>query len=110
MGLAQCIRFFLREGTVIATTFTCLARMCSKPSRVSGPPRALRKSRFMVLYSLLAMCERHDVNPESYLVDVLIRIQDQPKDKVADLLPHRWKETTGSAFTVERIASPRDGP
>jgi hypothetical protein len=43
----------------------------------------------MVLYSLLAMCERHDVNPEVYLADVLLRLQDQPKDTLAELLPHR---------------------
>ena len=35
--------------------------------------------RFMVLYSLIATCERHDVNPEVYLADVLLRIQDHPK-------------------------------
>jgi transposase len=64
--------------------------------------------RFMVLYSLLAMCERHDINPEVYLADVLIRIHDHPKDRVAELLPHRWKATAGSGFTVERIVAPAD--
>jgi hypothetical protein len=34
--------------------------------------------RFMVLYSLIATCERHDVNPEVYLADVLLRIQGYP--------------------------------
>jgi transposase len=62
--------------------------------------------RFMVLYSLLAMCERHDVNPEVYLADVLLRIQDQSKDDLAALLPHRWKETHGSGFVVERVVTP----
>jgi transposase len=62
--------------------------------------------RFMVLYSLLAMCERHDVNPEAYLSDVLLRIQDQPKDRLAELLPHRWKEARGSGFAVERVVTP----
>ena len=66
--------------------------------------------RFMVLYSLLAMCERHDVNPEAYLADVLLRVQDHPKTRVAELLPHRWKQTFGSGFTVERFVSSRDGP
>jgi transposase len=59
--------------------------------------------RFMVLYSLIATCERHDVNPEVYLADVLIRIQDHPKDRVAELLPHRWKLRHGSGFTVDQI-------
>jgi len=62
--------------------------------------------RFMVLYSLIATCERHDINPEVYLADVLIRIQDQPNDRVAELLPHRWKERFGSAFAVERVVTP----
>jgi transposase len=62
--------------------------------------------RFMVLYSLIATCERHDVNPEAYLADVLIRIQDQPVDRLAELLPHRWKETFGSGFAVERTVTP----
>jgi transposase len=64
--------------------------------------------RFMVLYSLIATCERHDVNPEAYLADVLLRIQDYPADRLVELLPHRWKKTFGSGFTVERIVTPAD--
>jgi transposase len=56
--------------------------------------------RFMVLYSLIATCERHGVNPEAYLADVLLRIQDHPKQRLAELLPHRWRETFGSGFTT----------
>ena len=48
-------------------------------------------ARLMVLYSLIATCERHGVNPETYLADVLIRIQDYPTSRIAELLPHRWK-------------------
>ena len=62
--------------------------------------------RFMVLYSLIATCERHDLNPEVYLADVLLRIQDHPKERLGELLPHRWKETFGSGFTVARIVTP----
>jgi transposase len=47
--------------------------------------------RFAVLYSLIATCEKNDVNPFDYLADVLIRIQDHSKARLADLLPHRWK-------------------
>jgi transposase len=64
--------------------------------------------RFMILYSLIATCERHDINPEAYLADVLIRIQDHPKERAADLLPDRWKETFGPAFTVSRTVTPAD--
>jgi transposase len=62
--------------------------------------------RFMVLYSLIATCERHDVNPEAYLTDVLLRIHDHPKERVGELLPHRWKSAFGSGFTVERTVEP----
>jgi transposase len=75
-----------------------------KNSLFFGNERAAR--RFMVLYSLIATCERHDVNPEVYLADVLIRLQDHPRDRVAELLPHRWKQTYGPGFTVERIVTP----
>jgi hypothetical protein len=64
--------------------------------------------RFMVLYSLIATCERHDINPEVYLADILLRIQDHPNACVSELLPHRWKDRFGSAFTVDRIVTPGD--
>lgn len=63
---------------------------------------------FMILYSMIATCLRHDVNPEAYLADVLIRIQDHPKDRVAELLPHRWKETFGSGFADAEDVVPSD--
>lgn len=51
--------------------------------------------RFMVLHSLIATCEKHGVNPVAYFTDVLMRIQDHPKLRVAELLPHRWRESFG---------------
>ena len=48
------------------------------------------------------------MNPEFYLADVLIRIQDHPKDHVAELLPHRWKVTFGSGFTSGRVETSAD--
>ena len=63
--------------------------------------------RFAILYSIVATCERHDVNPQIYLADVLLRIQDHPKSRIAELLPHRWKETFGSGFKVDRVENAR---
>jgi transposase len=51
--------------------------------------------RFAVLYSLIATCDKHGVNPIRYFTDVLIRIQDHPNNRVAELLPDRWKTTFG---------------
>jgi len=83
-----------------------IVALMRKNSLFFGNERAGR--RFMTLYSLIATCERHDVNPEVYLTDVLVRLQDHPADRVADLLPHRWKEAFGSGFTVERVVTPGD--
>ena len=43
------------------------------------------------LYSLVATCETHGVNPLEYLKDVLLRVQSHPKSKIAELLPSRWR-------------------
>jgi transposase len=81
-----------------------IVALLRKNSMFFGNERAAR--RFMVLYSLIATCERHDINPEAYIADVLLRIQDTPKNQLAQLLPHRWKENFGSAFTVTRTIEP----
>jgi transposase len=47
--------------------------------------------RAAVIYSLLATCKKHDVNPQAWLADVLARIPTHPARQVSDLLPHRWE-------------------
>jgi transposase len=63
--------------------------------------------RFAVLYSLIATCEKHGVNPVAYFTDVLIRIQDHPKSRVPELLPDRWKVTFGKS-AAEAASSPSE--
>jgi transposase len=43
-----------------------------------------------ILFSLIATCERHKVNPFEYLRDLLDRIASQPISKLGDLLPSQW--------------------
>jgi transposase len=56
-----------------------------------------------VLFSLVSSCQRHGHDPFAYLRDVLTRLLDQPKERLADLLPDRWtppeatEATTGTA-------------
>jgi len=45
-----------------------------------------------VVQSLLATCRLQGVNPYTYLVDVLQRIQTHPAREVRELTPRRWKE------------------
>ena len=44
-----------------------------------------------VLQSLVQTCKLHQVNPQKYLADVLIRIQTHPQSKIAQLHPKNWK-------------------
>ncbi|MCX5653828.1 MAG: transposase [Planctomycetota bacterium] len=43
-----------------------------------------------VLFSLIATCQRHEVDPFAYLRDVLTRIAAHPMNRLAELLPDRW--------------------
>jgi transposase len=43
-----------------------------------------------VLFSLVSSCQRHGHDPYVYLRDVLTRLPDHPKEKLADFLPDRW--------------------
>jgi len=42
------------------------------------------------LYSLIATCDLHGVNPTEYLKDVLLRVDIHPATDLDALLPHRW--------------------
>lgn len=43
-----------------------------------------------VLMSLVVSCEANDVNPQRYLADVLLRVQDHPAADIDALLPTNW--------------------
>ncbi len=42
-------------------------------------------------FSFIASCKMNNVEPFAYLVDVLRRLPDTPREQLVDLLPHRWK-------------------
>jgi len=44
-----------------------------------------------VLFSLIATCQRHAVEPFAYLRDVLTRIAAHPHHRLSELLPDRWQ-------------------
>ena len=44
------------------------------------------------IQSLIATCVLQDVDPYTYLVDVLQRIDTHPMAEVEQLIPRRWKE------------------
>ncbi len=44
-----------------------------------------------VAYSLIQTCKLHNIEPFAYLSDVLRRLPSYPINRVAELLPFRWK-------------------
>jgi transposase len=46
--------------------------------------------RAAMIYSLLATCKKNNVEPSAWLTDVLTKIQDQPINKIEELLPEKW--------------------
>jgi transposase len=44
-----------------------------------------------IIQSLLVTCKLHDVDPYTYLVDVLQRVSTHPASRVAELTPRVWK-------------------
>jgi transposase len=44
-----------------------------------------------IVQSLLATCRLHDIDPNTYLVDVLQRVGQHPAARVAELTPRQWK-------------------
>ena len=46
------------------------------------------------LFTLIATCQRHEVEPLSYLRDVLTRIAATPVSQLAQLLPDHWQPAT----------------
>ena len=48
------------------------------------------------LFSVIATCERHKVEPMTYLRDVLTRIAAMPINELPGLLPDRWSRGAGT--------------
>lgn len=44
-----------------------------------------------IIQSLITTCKLHDINPYTYLTDVLLRVGQHPAREVADLTPRLWK-------------------
>ena len=61
--------------------------------------------RIAVFYSLLGSCKLHNIEPYSYLKDVLERLPDHPINQIDDLLPHRWQPET-SKIRAEPVVIP----
>jgi len=44
-----------------------------------------------MFYSFFASCKTHNINPHTWLCDVINRIPEHKANKIQELLPHNWK-------------------
>jgi transposase len=103
-GMGRAIRYMLRNFRELGR----FLRFASIPPDNNIAEAALRRvalgrknflfvadqekgDNLAVLYTLVASCEKHHVNPIAYITDVLTRVHSHPARDVVDLLPHRWK-------------------
>jgi len=56
-----------------------------------------------ILFSFIASCQRHEVDPYAYLRDVLTRLPATPVSQLDQLLPDQWK----AARAAEAALTPR---
>jgi transposase len=45
-----------------------------------------------IVQSLIVTCRLHEIDPYTYLVDVLQRVGQHPAARVAELTPRLWKQ------------------
>ena len=53
-----------------------------------------------ILLTLVATCQLHDINPERYIADVLLRVQSHPASRLDELLPQNWKNLFGPSAST----------
>jgi len=58
-----------------------------------------------VLMSLMSTCKRHNVEPWSYLLDVIKRLTKNPNTNLEELLPYNWKPKADSPNELPRRPS-----
>lgn len=64
--------------------------------------------RAAIIYSLVAGCKLHHIDPFAYFADVLKRVSTHPADKIDELLPGEWKKSHPPSTATSSAASEVD--
>ncbi|OMP74613.1 hypothetical protein BW716_34450 [[Flexibacter] sp. ATCC 35208] len=60
--------------------------------------------RAAIIYSLIQTCKLQGIDPDAYLHDVLLRINDHKQNKLWELLPQNWKPQTRNNYAKTQSA------
>jgi transposase len=75
-----------------------------KNALFAGSPRGGETAA--ILSSLTSTCRRHEINPQTYLTQLLVNLPDTPISRVDDWLPDRWKKTSATPPVTSFPAQP----
>ena len=53
--------------------------------------------RSAIIYSIIESCRRHDIEPSTYLRDVLTRLPTMTNRQIKDIVPKAWAATRNTA-------------
>jgi transposase len=53
--------------------------------------------RSAIIYSIIESCRRHDIEPYTYLRDVLTRLPTMTNRQIKDIVPKAWAATRNTA-------------
>ncbi|MBE7560178.1 transposase domain-containing protein [bacterium] len=65
--------------------------------------------RAAILYTMIASCQQHGVEPFAYLRDVLARIPEHLQSRIEELLPNHWHAETPRAPVSAHPTQPSNG-
>ena len=75
-----------------------------KNALFAGSPRGGETAA--ILSSLTSTCRRHEINPQTYLTQLLVNLPDTPISRLDDWLPDRWKKTAATPPAPSSPAQP----
>lgn len=96
-----CMLRCLEDGSLDLSNNVCerqirrIAKYRNNSYFVGSPESGVRFARLM---SHFANIRKHNLEPMEYLCDVFRRIKNTAKDKLVDLLAHRWQLATVTAW------------
>lgn len=96
-----CMLRCLEDGRLDLSNNVCerqirrIAKYRNNSYFVGSPEAGMRFARLM---SHFANIRKHNLDPVEYLCDVFRRIKNTAKDKLVDLLAHRWQPATVAAW------------
>lgn len=58
--------------------------------QVQVPPLEIQRENLAALYTVVATCIAHELDPFAYLTDVLMRLDSTSADRIDEILPQNW--------------------